>query len=168
MLFVNFFTLTTHSFYDIITTKLVVMVVIVFFEEILMKFKKHPFIVLFVIVIFSWIATSSFASIMPNSCCKQANGTSDCPCKSNTKINQLSCENLIEYLGCSLSEPSAVYQTVFKQPIKNNSERSGIISVNVITLTPDRFNYLEYTSSLPSDLTYYGWSQDRSPPFTCA
>jgi hypothetical protein len=133
-----------------------------------MKFKKQPFIILLIIVILSWIATSGFASIMTNSCCKQSDGTSSCPCKSNTKVKQIPCDNLIEHIECSLSEPPAAYQTVYKQPIKNNSERSGIISVNVITLTPDHFNYLEHTSSLPCDLTYYGWSQDRSPPFICA
>lgn len=133
-----------------------------------MKFKKQPFIILLIIVILSWIATSSFASSMTNSCCKQSDGASNCPCKSGTKMTQSPCENLIEYLECSVSEPPAVYQTVYKQLIKDNSERSGIISVNVITLTPDHFNYLEYTSSLPCDLIHYGWSQDRSPPFTCA
>jgi hypothetical protein len=143
------------------------MVVIVFFEETLMKFKKQPFIILLIIVILSWIATSSFASIMTNSCCKQSDGASNCPCKSNAKIKPVPCENLIEYLG-TLSEPPAVCQTAYKQLIKHNSERSGIISVNLVTLTPDHFNYLEYTSSLPCDLIYYGWSQDRSPPSTCA
>ena len=130
-----------------------------------MKIRKHSLILL-LLIIYSWVSVYSFASFMTNDCCKQSDNTSHCSCKTKTHVDQSPCENV--FSECSTSETFVIYDTTYKHLNKSNTERSGINSVNVVTLKPDPSDYVEYTSILIADCLYCGWFQYRSPPSVCA
>jgi len=126
--------------------------------------KKANFIFTLAIIVSSWIVqytSTAFPADEHCGCCQQSDNV--CWCFETSNDLGLYCDNSLICSGESQSYPYNL-EVKYSYFRGSQTEKTGIISANIIISSPASQHYPEHTPDLQKPLLYTRYSQYRAPP----